>query len=363
MSLLRFCVGFVGIAAVHGCATYPNGTHLVTGASLLGSQTELQARVSALGADQSRYAPLLAAAREVGLIDDSVMAPGLLAFTAGIKVLPRELQQSIGVRKVVTVQLDAFMGRESGDSIEFTHDDLERLGSELARAAGLAPQTAGGAQARSYAASDRAATKFFDTAQQYYAAYFSGRFVDSRGTKYEKFKVSAEVGNDTITAFFSVLYEALLDSIVPPIVYYEDAAKTDVLNDSNERPTAAVIGLAIEDHAKPITDPGSPTQVTRLEAQAVQFLAQVAAEQSKLLSGLVVRLFGAAELSFVIGGHFSFGDNETLAKLSDAVFAGASHRAVSILADQLFRSDAGEGQHLADLLAILRKVYKAIGKT
>lgn len=362
MTVPRLCIGAIGVAALHACATYPNTTHLVTGASLLASRSELQARASAMAAPElSRYSRLLTAAQEVGLIEGSGFA-NVASFTAGKMVLPQELHRSAGVRKIVLVQLDAFLGKESGESIEITHDDIERLGSELARAAGMQALTAPAAQSRVYAASDRASTTFFETAQKYYAVYFSDRFVDSRGTKFEKFKLSAEVGNDTIGPFFSVLYEALLDSLVPPIVYYyEDKGEWKVLNDSGHKPTAAVLGVAIEDRVKPAS--ASPTtMVTKLEAQTVQFLAQVAAEQSKLLSGLVVRLFGAAELSFVIGGHFSFGDNETLATLCDIVFAGASHRAVSTLADQLFREELGEGQQLGDLLDFLRKIYTLIGK-
>jgi len=73
------------------------------------------------------------------------------------------------------------------------------------------------------------------------------------------------------------------------------------------------------------------------ELKAIRYLSSLAADQSRLVSGAAYRMFGNLEIGFVIGGDFSFGDNDTLAKVLDTTFVVSSKRIVEAAAYKGFK--------------------------
>lgn len=83
--------------------------------------------------------------------------------------------------------------------------------------------------------------------------------------------------------------------------------------------------------------PDGTDGIDGLELKGIRYLSGLASDQSKVLSGLAIRAFGDLEIGFAVGGHFSFGDNDTLAKVLDTIFEVASKRIVEASAYDGFR--------------------------
>ncbi len=66
--------------------------------------------------------------------------------------------------------------------------------------------------------------------------------------------------------------------------------------------------------------------ITKKELKLINKAAGLAGDRAKLGAGYVVRILGDIELSFVIGGHFSFGDNDTLAKVVETTLEVGARR-------------------------------------
>ena len=135
-----------------------------------------------------------------------------------------------------------------------------------------------------------------------------------------------------------------------PPVFYTDAGLATPVTATGAEPTAAALGHA------PRRAVGDDQRITKSEAQAIQYFAGLGAEQSKTLAGIAVRLFGDLELSFVIGGHFSFGDNDTLAEVADTFFERSSRRLIESRAHRVLASQLGEHPRFQKILDIIKKV-------
>ena len=57
------------------------------------------------------------------------------------------------------------------------------------------------------------------------------------------------------------------------------------------------------------------------------FFSELAAEQGEVVSGMILESFGGGEAGFVVAGHFSVGDNKTLATIVKTFFEHLFRRA------------------------------------
>lgn len=176
-----------------------------------------------------------------------------------------------------------------------------------------------------------------DAFKDYYRAYLKGKFVTRTGKTLAKAEIKNGIGNDALTGALTVFLEALHDFYLKtPVLVAEAAAENKAapadgkapgkvyypgVND--KKPTGAELGYV--DLVSVATD-SRACGVTKREAEAIAFLSGLAGEKSAILSGLAIEAFGGLEFSFVVGGHFSVGDNKTLAELVKAFFESLSRR-------------------------------------
>lgn len=173
--------------------------------------------------------------------------------------------------------------------------------------------------------------------KDYYRAYLKGKFVTRTGKTLAKAEIKNGIGNDALTGALTVFLEVLHDVYLKtPVLVAEAAAENKAapadgkasgkiyypgVND--KKPTGAELGYV--DLISVAAD-SRACGVTKREAEAIAFLSGLAGEKSAILSGLAIEAFGGLELSFVVGGHFSVGDNKTLAELTKAFFESLSRR-------------------------------------
>jgi hypothetical protein len=178
----------------------------------------------------------------------------------------------------------------------------------------------------------------------YLAAYFEGEYVDRGGQVFAKPKLSTTLGNDTIVPLVLVALDAFYDSFNDMPVFYTDAAFTKPVAGEKE-PTPAqfetkilkIDPSRIKKHViNPLNVDGTPNEnwdahphklITTNEALIIKLLTGIGGEQSKHLSGLLVKTLGDMQVgAVVVAGHLSIGDNETLVKIIEATVQQISRR-------------------------------------
>lgn len=204
----------------------------------------------------------------------------------------------------------------------------------------------------------------------YLKEYLSGKFVDRAGNELPKPKLGKTIGNDTITGFETVLFEAVFDyayltpalytegdmvyqetyvgplnqdadvQVTPPgaagttykvklsgqdryfVQLYTEKGKPKIFNKEKKQPTFVkvlpklVLPLSTDSHQG----------VTALERETVEFVSDLSSQGSQQLSGLITRLFGGIHIGFGILGKISVGDNDTVAKAVETFAEVASRR-------------------------------------
>jgi hypothetical protein len=214
------------------------------------------------------------------------------------------------------------------------------------------------------------ATVPFDlVAQTYLKAYFQGKFVNRRGVKLAKPKIEAgKVDNATIAALETVLIEAYFDHRLgtdAPVPFknkkeyvqkylafpadpfyvsgFEHKDVPQYLTDENAEPTATkfvgvrkLVDPAAWDDANPDSNP-APEGMSPDEYEVVRLLSSLNGEVKKQISALVFQIFGGVEFSFVFGGHFAIGDNETLATLVTTLIEVSAARSMEFKWTEFFR--------------------------
>ncbi|MEQ8710704.1 MAG: hypothetical protein RIC36_17105 [Rhodospirillales bacterium] len=163
--------------------------------------------------------------------------------------------------------------------------------------------------------------------REYYRHYIRGEFVTRFGKKLAKPDISQGVDNATLDAVLTIFLEALGDlKFKTPVIKSEKEGKPFYFpGQSKLEPTAAK--LMIID----VVDVATETNVcgvTEKEAEAISWLASLAEDKSSIVSAMAIESLGGLELSFVIGGHFSIGDNKTLASVVKT-FIGTSSRYIA----------------------------------
>jgi len=169
--------------------------------------------------------------------------------------------------------------------------------------------------------------------KQYLIIYYTDSklgFINREGVVYKRPEIKSSIGNDIITAVIAIVLEGVFDGLLDTPVYVvkgKDKDKDKFQTKKGATPTVYRLTTLTKVEKEPIVARGKDG-IDDLELKAIRFLSGLAGDQSKALSGAVFRGFGGLELSFVIGGKFSFGDNDTLAKILDTSFEIASKRIV-----------------------------------
>lgn len=210
----------------------------------------------------------------------------------------------------------------------------------------------------------------------YLNQYVRGDFVDRMGARYSRPNLGLSgVDNESIVGIVTATLEALYDhSFALPVYYtHREAFEPEFKKSEDEDPdlyrqvfrkvlqrdyfnTAGRIPTSVgfDDNARPVAT-GGRRGITESEVRAVQFVAGLSEEQSKALSGLLLRLFGDIEVSFVVGGHFSVGDNDTLARLAETVVGVSARRATEAAAYKFFEEyTSGTDGKLQEIIELSR---------
>jgi len=165
----------------------------------------------------------------------------------------------------------------------------------------------------------------------YYKRYIDGRFINRRGTPLSKPEITKDgIGNDTISALFSVLLEAAADSVLRTPVFKDGEAW---LNPGGVEPTAAA--LKVVDAIDVV--PSGQCGISSREVDYMRFSSELAGDQADTMSAMVLESFGGAEVSMVLGGHFSVGNNKTLATIVKTFFEHLFRRAAEHVLFKVFQ--------------------------
>ena len=287
---------------VGGCASVKLKDHLVTLDHGYFSDQHIKREIASIDASQ-----------ELVKAYEQITAP--TARTA--QPLPTYLANDPLIKKLIIAAYEALVKRRDS-SVEVTRGDLSGTISMLKTKFAVT------ADANATAKSD--STKKVDKIiQQYLTAYYSDTkngYINREGTVFKRPEIKNSIGNDVITAVVAIILEGLFDGLLGNPVYVD---KDDKFQTSEGREPSA----HKYKHAKPqtIVERGKEG-IDDLELKAIRYLCGLAGDQSKTLSGAAYRSFGGMTLSLVIGGKFSFGDNDTLAKVLDTAFEVASKRIV-----------------------------------
>lgn len=346
-------------------------------------------------------------AHEGGIASGAVQPQraALLRYVAGetptasddvrIESLPSRLKNTAVITKIEKLSKPHF--QEIADDVSLAvgsvnlpgneHKELTLTAAEVREFASLAMELAfdeldGQGSSESLAAGNQEST-FGKRVRAYLRAYVNGSFVDRAGVKYSKPKLSKDgVDNDTITGLITVVLEAVFDAQFQTPVYAKSAT-ADVFKEVT-KPVPASWGLPgkdlyikvfekssqttesyfTADNAKPtalafdasikaaVADDKAPG-VDAKELKATMTVTKLSGEQSKAISGLLIRSFGGLTAEFVIGGEFSVGDNESLAKVVEAVVATTARRvtmasALAFFEDYPMQPDIAGGPTLSN---------------
>lgn len=153
--------------------------------------------------------------------------------------------------------------------------------------------------------------------REYYRAYLKGEFITRFGVKLAKPEIGWTVGNEALAGTLMVFLEAVNDlAFQTPILKTtgDNGKAVYYPGQTDKKPTALAVKGAVvpEEVVQAKTD---VCGITKSEAEAISWLANLAEDKSAMVSGLILESLQGVELSFVIGGHLAVGDNQTLAVL------------------------------------------------
>jgi hypothetical protein len=126
------------------------------------------------------------------------------------------------------------------------------------------------------------------------------------------------------------------------------------LTTGGAQPTAAAVDSALVARAATVgaqhkkqrcTNPGgaaSCANISQKEVDTISYVSGKAGTGAQVAGEAVFQAFGGLELSFVIGGHFAIGNNDTVAKIVDTVLEVVTRRAVEHATYLVLESSAVE---------------------
>jgi hypothetical protein len=246
---------------------------------------------------------------------------GILQSNAAAEPLPAYLANEPLVQKIVIAAYEALV--DEGESvIEVSKGDISSMTLMLNENYGAS-------------AIRPAASQIDNIIRQYLIAYYSDTengFVNREGAIFKRPEIKNSIGNDVITAVVAISMEGLFDGLLSTPVYIDGANRyqtSEGHEPSAHRYTYAALETIVAEGEKGIDE---------RELKAIRYLSGLAGDKSKTLAGAAFRAFGGLEISLVIGGKFSFGDNDTLAKILDTTFEVASKRIVEAGAYKGFKN-------------------------
>lgn len=305
MRVREFLLVFFLIWSLTSCGTVKIEKNLVTlEEGYFQAETRKDAPRSA--SEDGRYADLIRAYNEINGLQNNKQTR-----SNDMSVLPGFMLKEPLVRKMVTVAHYSLVEAKE-HSVAISKKDVDRFIAMTARRFGAKNTTT------------RSTTKTDKIIKQYLVTYYSDTehgFIDREGGVYKRPEIKNSIGNDVITAVVQIVLEGLYDGLLD-VPVFKDGDK--YLTEKGAEPTVHKLKFA---KSEELSDPGSPG-IDKYEFKAIRYLSGLAADQSKALSGSAIRAFGDLELGFVIGGHFSIGDNDTLAKIVDTIFEVSSKRIV-----------------------------------
>lgn len=272
--------------------------------------------------------------------------------------LPDALAHTAYMEKLVRALLEASRGH--GDTrVSVSQGELEEFASAVVDEVGalaIAPSV----QLDAIRLADAGTPTIGVLMLAYLRAYYEGEFVDRNGSLYSKPELGNKIGNDTISAVVSVVLEAFFDYAFRTPIYFEattvyvdsraeggvdDAGawflpvkrpeqRKDYFTKEGRVPTVAVFMTSAEE---PVVGDGAKG-VTKEEFKLARRVAGMAGDKSKGAAGLVVRSFGSLEVQFMIGGDFTFGDNDTFSKIVETTFEVSARRSTEALALRALKS-------------------------
>lgn len=208
-----------------------------------------------------------------------------------------------------------------GEPVELTSEDLENFVDTFGTVSlvGVNYVKADAPQGRSAELTTAALFR------EYYLKYIKGDFVTRFGVKLAKPEISETIGSATLSGVLSVFLEAIADlSLQTPVLEGKKDGKSIYYPGmSGTKPTAIAFDTPVVPIEALIED-STLCGLTVKEAEAVAWLANLAEDKSAIVSGMALESLGGVELSVVIGGHFSIGDNETLSTLTKTFIATSS---------------------------------------
>jgi hypothetical protein len=200
----------------------------------------------------------------------------------------------------------------------------------------------------------------------YLVAYYNGGFVDRNGGTYSKPKLGMTISNETITSFTAILIEAAIDFSMleasrwkAPIIYTLDVSNNPVwVTKDRKRPT--LVDVVVNAQGQSPDRPRLPfvieeaaragSGMSKSKLCVARALGGQAGDGAQALSGSTVRLFGGADLGFVLMGKFSFGDNETLTRLVDTVVETLARRLTEGAVQHLLYDADAKNPAVSDVL-------------
>jgi hypothetical protein len=185
----------------------------------------------------------------------------------------------------------------------------------------------------------------------YYRAYFNGTYVDRfGGLPLPKPTSLQTVTDNEIAGTVQVLLEFLMDYYVQTPMWYTGKAGSfsyypGTGSDPKTRPTvyAASLqpelgGVNLPLNFMPLDDGTNPKAcgITKLKAQAIQYIAQQLANSAGTLGGSVGGSFGGINIGLGVTGKISVGDNKTIHSLITTALQSTVKRAAEEASYRVF---------------------------
>lgn len=249
--------------------------------------------------------------------------------------LPKFLADDPVVSKVVIAAFES-LSKEQKTTTTVTKEDAERFIVTVARNFG--------ARGDDKQKAERGKEKeVFRIIERYLIWYYCDNvngFVDREGTVYKTPEFKGSIDNDVIVAVVGIVLEGVFDGLLDVPVYVKVKGEEKKYETKNgKEPSVHRLKRAGEETI--VAD--GQNGIDEYELMVIRYLSSLAADQSKLVSGAAYRMFGGLEIGFVVGGDFSFGDNETLAKVIDTTFEVSSKRVVEAAAYSGFKRRTDRG--------------------
>lgn len=186
--------------------------------------------------------------------------------------------------------------------------------------------------------------QFINAIILYLDKYLKGKFVDRFGNEIEKPDFKNGVTGATVAGFVRVLTEVIFEFIQMENIYVEkiinvdnggglDLKKMKYFPKGNSTvPSVVYLTKDIVTIKAVVANDDTERGVTEKETKLVRFVSNLAAQQSVVLAGGFLDFLGSVHVSFVIGGNFSVGDNETFRLAAKSAIETVTRRMVQSVA-------------------------------